>query len=194
MQEKIILGSKSPRRAEILGYFTLPFNQVASDFDEDSIPFEGKPEPYVLELSKRKAQKIAEKYPTAIILTADTIVYKDGKIFGKPRNEADAFETFSVLNDKWHSVFTGVTVKKGSEEFQKVEKTDVLFNKLSDGQIDHYIKRIEWQDKAAGYAIQAVGGLIVRKIDGCYYNVMGLPINTVEMLLKNVGIELWDYL
>jgi nucleoside triphosphate pyrophosphatase len=193
-QPEIILGSRSPRRAEILGYFSLPFRQEASHFDEESIPFNGDPQRYVFQLSKAKADTLAERFPDAIILTADTVVHRQNKIYGKPKDEQDAFRSFSELVGNWHAVYTGVTLRQGAKEFQQVEVTHVLFNPLTPEQIRHYIARIEWSDKAGGYAIQMAGGLIVKKIDGCYYNVMGLPINTVEALLKNVGIELWDYL
>ena len=191
---KIILGSRSPRRAEIMGYFALPFLQEASDFDEDALPFLDNPEYYVNQLSKGKAKIIQQRYPEDIIITADTIVYKSGKIYGKPRDEEDAFRSFQELVGEWHTVYTGVTVSYQKKTYQQVEATRVLFNPLTPEQIRHYIARTEWADKAAGYAIQMAGGLIVKKIEGCYYNVMGLPINTVEALLKKVGIELWDYL
>ena len=190
----LILGSQSPRRKEILGYFKLPFIQVPSSFDEESFPFEGNPEKYVCDLSLKKARVLAPRYPSDIILTADTIVYFKGKIFGKPGNDAEAIQSLSELAGNWHTVYTGVTVVQGAQQASQAEATHVLFNALNENQIRQYITHTEWADKAGGYAIQMAGGLIVRKIEGCYYNVMGLPINTVEALLKTVGIELWDYL
>jgi septum formation protein len=86
-----------------------------------------------------------------------------------------------------------VTVRHGDKVFQQVEASHVLFNELTSQQIHHYLANTDWGDKAGGYAIQMSGGLIVRKIDGCYYNVMGLPINTAETLLKRVGIDLWNH-
>lgn len=190
----LILGSQSPRRREILSYFSLPFEPASPDFDELSVPFKNNPEEYVKILSKGKADSLYPRFPEKIILTADTIVYQNGKIFGKPLDLEDAMRSFSQLVGTWHTVYTGVTVRHSERTFQQVEATQVLFNPLTPEQIRHYLDRIEWADKAGGYAIQMAGGLIVRKIDGCYYNVMGLPINTVEALLKHVGIELWDYL
>lgn len=190
----LILGSQSPRRREILSYFSLPFEQVSSSYDEESVPFFGNPEAYVSAISKGKASALLPRFPNDIILTADTIVYKNGKVYGKPLSEAEAINSFSELAGAWHTVYTGVTVQRGGESYEQVEATRVLFNALNLEQIRHYISRIEWADKAGGYAIQMAGGLIVNRIEGCYYNVMGLPINTVHALLKRVGIELWDYI
>jgi septum formation protein len=191
---QLILGSQSPRRKEILSYFSLPFTQISPTFDEESVLFQGDPQEYVCAISRGKAQSLAALYPQATILTADTTVFCEGKIYAKPQDEAHACQMLSELVGKWHTVYTGVTVQSGEKAFHEAEATRVLFNPLTLEQIRHYISRTQWADKAGGYAIQMRGGLIVRKIDGCYYNVMGLPINTMERLLKHFGIELWDYL
>lgn len=191
---QIILGSQSPRRIEIMNYFKLPFQQASPPYDESLIPFKGDPEAYVCELSSGKAQSLTQQFPNAIILTADTIVFREGKIYGKPKDEQDAFQSLSELVGNWHTVYTGVTVMHGNKCYHQAEATQVLFNPLTPDQIRHYHSRLNWADKAGGYAIQLAGGLIVKKIEGCYYNVMGLPINTVEALLKHFNIELWDYL
>ncbi len=191
---RLILGSQSPRRKEILSYFNIPFEQAAPPFDEDSIPFTGNPIDYVCSLSKGKANSLVHLDESAVILTADTIVFRDGKIFGKPANQEEAFHTLSELVGQWHTVYTGVTVKQGDKEFYQAEATRVQFNNLSAEQIQHYLLRTHWMDKAGGYAIQRGSGLIVSRIDGCYYNVMGLPINTVHTLLKHVQIDLWDFI
>lgn len=191
--KKIILGSQSPRRREILSYFDLPFEQISSDFDEDSISFEDNPADYVTQLALSKAQCLSEKYDDQIILTADTTVYYNHKIYNKPTSAQEAFQSLSELSGQWHSVYTGVCISYQKQLFVDVEETQVLFNSLTPTEIKHYHDRIHWIDKAAGYAIQMAGGLIVNKINGCYYNVLGLPINTVRKLLKNVGIELWNH-
>lgn len=189
----LILGSQSPRRKEILNYFSLPFEQASPLFDEDSIPFEGYPERFVCRLSDGKALALQYLYPESAILTADTIVYRDGKIYPKPDSPEEAFQALSELAGEWHSVFTGVTLSFKGQLYHQYEETSVLFNPLSQSEIRHYHSKIHWADKAGGYAIQMAGGLIVRRIEGCYYNVMGLPINTVRDLLQKIGIELWDY-
>jgi septum formation protein len=192
--DSLILGSISPRRKEIMGYFDIPFEQVAPYFDEESAPFFGNPIDYVITLSKGKAQSLHQLHPKGLLLTADTIVFYNGKIFGKPKDPEEAFANLSELVGKWHSVYTGVTVMKDGKEFSQAEETKVLFNHLTPEQIQNYQKKLHLADKAGGYAIQMAGGLIVRKIEGCYYNVMGLPINTVRRLLTFFEIELWDHI
>ena len=191
---RLILGSKSPRRKEILSFFSFPFETVNSDFDEETIPFENSPTDYVCNIAKGKAMALASDYPEALILTADTTVFKDGKIYGKPIHTEEAFHFLSQLQGKWHSVYTGVVLLKGDECWSAWEETRVLFNSLTPEEIRHYHTKLHWSDKAGGYSIQMAGGLAVKKIEGCYYNSVGLPINTVRQLLLNVKIDLWDYL
>lgn len=190
----LILGSQSPRRKEILSFFSLPFKQISSNFDEDSIPFEGNPIEYVQLLSQAKAQVLADQYADNLILTADTIVYKDGKVYGKPVDQAELFQFIGELNDQWHSVFTSLTLQLGNQFFQQTEETRVLFNPIPDNQLELYHTFLPWQDKAGGYMIQSAGSLIVKRIEGCYYNVMGLPVNALRDLLLKFDIELWSYL
>lgn len=190
----LILGSGSPRRKEILHHFSLPFATASPSFDEDSVPFNGDPVDYVLTLSKGKVESLQQNFPDEPILGADTVVYFEGKLFGKPKNEQEAFSFLSQMSGKWHSVFTGMTLRKKNEEYQEFEEAKVLFNSLTEKQIQKYLSKLNWRDKAGGYAIQAAGGLIVRRIDGCYYNVMGLPVNALHLLLQSIGIDLWDFL
>lgn len=191
---RFILGSQSPRRKEILGYFSLPFEQITPNFDEEAVPFRGDPISYVIEIAEGKAQDLAARYPDAIILTADTTVYRNGKIYGKPQTAEEAFLVLSELAGKWHSVFTGVSLHSKGNIQSTHEETRVLFNALTPDEIRHYHKKLHWSDKAGGYAIQMAGGLAINKIEGCYYNAMGLPINSVRQLLLKVGIDLWDYI
>ena len=192
--KRILLGSASPRRKEILGYFKLPFEQVASSFDEESIPFTGSPVEYVLQIAQGKLETLLHKYPDDIIVTADTTVYRNGRVFGKPSSQEEAFDFLNELQGKWHSVYSAVAISSplGIESF--AEETKVLFNPLSVEQIRHYHTHVEWKDKAGGYAIQKTGSLLIRRIEGCYFNVMGLPINVLGRLLKKHGINLWDSL
>jgi len=191
---QIILGSESPRRKEILSFFSLPFQQIASEFDENSVFFKGDPKLYAIELAKLKASTLAENHPNEIILTADTVVFCEGRLFNKPKSAEEAFEFLSFLSGKWHSVFTALAVINNHKKFSDVEETRILFHSLSPKQIFSYHDKIFFLDKAGGYAIQGTGSIIISRIEGCYYNVMGLPINTCQKLLLNVGIDLWDYL
>lgn len=190
---QLILGSQSPRRREVLSFFDIPFRQVSPHFDEDSVPFHGNPQEYVQTLSKGKADSLAHEFPKETILTADTIVYREGKIYGKPKNQEEAFQYLKELSGKWHSVFTGLTLSSKGQDFQTVDETLVLFNSLTDEQIKTYYQMLTLSDKAGGYMIQGSGGLIVKRIEGCYYNVVGLPINALYSLLLQAGIDLWKH-
>lgn len=192
-----ILGSGSPRRKEILNYYSLNFSQESSHFDESSIAFLGDPITYTTDLALGKLLQLKEKFPKAIILTADTVVYSDEKIYNKPKDEEEAFRFLVELGGKWHSVFTALTLYDGKTSqkiFKEIEETKVLFNPLTSEEIRQYHSKIHWADKAGGYAIQMGAGLIVNRIDGCYFNVMGLPINALSRILKCVNINLLDHI
>lgn len=191
---QLILGSQSPRRREVLSFFNFPFKQVSPHFDEESIPFNGNPQEYVKILAKGKADSLAAQFPTSIILTADTIVYKKGKIYGKPKDDQQAFQYLKELAGQWHSVFTGLTVSFQGQDFMEVEETRVLFNSLTEDQIQTYHRTLPFLDKAGGYMIQGPGSIIVKRIEGCYYNVVGLPINALSSALRQAGIDLWKHL
>jgi septum formation protein len=190
---QLILGSQSPRRREILSFFNIPFKQVSPDFDEEAVPFHDNPQEYVQILAKGKADSLAHQFPHAVILTADTIVYREGKIYGKPKDQQEAFTFLKELSGRWHSVFTGLTVSCKGEDFQIFEETRVLFNTLTEEQMKQYHQALTFYDKAGGYMIQGAGGLIVKRIEGCYYNVVGLPINALYSVLEQAGIDLWKH-
>lgn len=190
----LILGSTSPRRREILSFFAVPFQQVSPPFDETQVPFKGDPAMFASEVAHRKALSLLDLYPEAVILTADTIVYQNSRLFLKPENLSEAHAMLRELSGKEHQVFTGVCVLKKKECFLEVEKTSVFFNELTDSQIHAYHNHFYPLDKAGGYAIQKGGSLIVKRIEGCYDNIMGLPIQTVSRLLLKAGIDLWNHL
>ena len=190
----LILGSQSPRRKEILNFFTIPFTQQTSGFDEASVQFNGDPDSYVCAVAHGKARALVEQYPNALILTADTEVYREGKIYGKPKSDKEALDMLRELSGHWHSVHTGLTLRRGHEEQTASEQTRVLFSLATDKQLEHYVKSIHSTDKAGGYAIQGNGGIIVQRIEGCYYNVMGMPIHTLTKLLHRFGVDLWEHL
>lgn len=191
---KLVLGSQSPRRAEILRFFHLPFLQTSPHFDEASIPFRGNPQVYVQELAKGKADSLIEDFSNSIILTADTIVYQKGKIYGKPNNEEQASRFLEDLSGKWHSVWTGLTLYSKGKYFCAEEETSVLFHSLTDEQKQLYYQSLPIMDKAGAYMIQGAGSLIVQRIEGCYYNVMGLPVSALNKILLSIGIDLWKHL
>ena len=192
--QPIILGSHSERRKEILSFFSLPFIQIASNFDESSIPFSGDPQHYAMTLALKKAEMLSEQFPDRIILTADTVVYFNEKVYNKPVDKEHAHAMLKDLSGNWHSVITAVTVMQNASIVSDCEETKILMRPLSDEQIALYHSNCHFLDKAGGYAIQKGGSMIVSKIEGCYYNVMGLPVGTIRALLLSYGIDLWNYL
>lgn len=176
-----------------MGYFSLPFVQISSGFDEESVSFRGDPAGFVIDISRGKADDLLAKYPDSLILTADTTVFCEGKIYGTPKDEAEAFQTLHALQGRWHEVYSGITLCGKGRCDSAFEKTKVLLNTLTQPEIEQYLSHKIWTDKAGGYAIQKSGGLLVNKIDGCFYNVMGFPINAVQKLLLKAGIDLWNY-
>jgi septum formation protein len=177
-----------------MDFFSLPFVQVASDFDEESIPFQGDPAKHAMLLSQKKAEALSLRFPNEVILTADSVVFCKGKLYNKPRDEHEAAEFLKTFSGNWQSIDTGVTVRLGPEAHTDFEETKLLFHKLTPEQIKKFHTHCYFLDKAGGYAIEKSGNLIVSRLEGCYYNVMGLPINTVQKLLLKVGIDLWDFL
>jgi septum formation protein len=192
--DRFILGSQSPRRKEILSHYSLPFEQASPPFDEDSISFHGNPAAYAAALAKGKADSLSTLYPNDTILTADTIVFKDGKVYSKPRDIQEAARFLEDFSNSWHSVFTALILKKGNAVHETIEETRVLFNPLTDSQIQNYLEKTIWMDKSGGYTIQKGCGILVRKIEGCYYNVLGLPTNSLHEIFRRIGIDLWHYL
>ncbi len=192
--KEIILGSHSPRRVEIMNFFCLPFRQVASHFDEATIPYQGDAAKLAYELALEKAKALALEHPSDIILTADTVVAIDGMALGKPINDDESREMIGRLCGRWHSVITAVAAYRQGQFYCKTEETKVLCNTATPDEIHRYMRIHALYDKAGSYAIQKSGSILVQRIDGCYYNVMGLPINTMRSILKEVGIDLWDYI
>lgn len=191
---ELILGSSSPRRSEILSFFSIPFRQISSDFNESQVLFSGDPSLYCQEVAKQKAIALAERYPTQPILAADTIVYKEGRLFLKPESLEEARSMLAELSGNHHQVYTGVAVAKNKEVYTDVAISTVEMHELTQDQIETYISRFGPLDKSGAYAIQKGGSLIVKRIEGCYYNIMGLPLQAVYRLLLKVRIDLWDYL
>lgn len=191
---ELILGSSSPRRREILSYFSLPFEQASPPFDESSVPFTGDPVEYTRTIAEKKALSLAPSFPDERILCADTMVYREGKCYGKPRTKEEAFQFLSELTGRCHFVYTAVAFLTPKGMASEVEKTAVWFHPLTADQIHAYMEMVHSEDKAGGYGIQKGGSLIVAKIEGCYDNVMGLPLGVTKRLLEAAGIDLWKYL
>lgn len=186
---KIVLASASERRQELLGRLVNDFDIIVSDFDESQVIFDGNIDRYVKDIALGKALNVKEKLSSdAIIISADTIVTLENNILGKPKNKDDAFNMLKQLQDRKHLVYSGVVVINTSKNVIKQESlaTEVTFSKISDNEILEYIKTGEPLDKAGAYGIQGIGGIFVKEIKGCYYNVVGLPLNKLRSMLKEV--------
>ena len=185
-----ILASGSPRRKELLELIGLEFKVIVSQADEDSVSKDLKPELYVQELALLKASATAKEVlrnKNAVIISADTIVTLDGQILGKPKDEDDAFNMLSKLSGRENEVYTGYCVMRisnGKAVCGKV-RTKVKFKDLSDDKIRGYINSGEPMDKAGAYGIQGLGSLLIEKIDGDYFNVVGLPISALADTLED---------
>ncbi|MGR3973420.1 MAG: Maf family nucleotide pyrophosphatase [Candidatus Rhabdochlamydia sp.] len=190
----LILGSESQSRREILNNFSLPFIQVPSHFDEESIPYEQDPGHHALTLALKKNELLQKSYPDEVILTADTVICCNNQLYPKPRDEQEAFEFLSTFSGNWQSVFTAVVVSQKGLIFSDIQETKLLFNLLSSRQIQQFHRNCLFTTKAGGYGIEKCGNLIISRLEGSYDNVLGLPINSVHQLLLQVGIDLWDYL
>jgi len=189
----IILASASPRRSELLKKITSNFKIVVSDFEESNISFSGNCGEYVMTLAKGKAMAICSsvKKPTAII-GCDTIVYLKGKVLGKPKDNLEAFQMLSGLSDNTHEVYTGIAVINTETQEVSTEYvcTQVKFSKLSRIEINNYIETGEPIGMAGAYAIQGAASIFVKELKGCYYSVVGLPVNKLYFMLREMGVNL----
>lgn len=190
---KIILASASPRRKELMALAGIPFEARPVDADE-TILCCTPPEGAVMMLATRKAQLAAEHFPDDLIIGADTIVAVGKHIYGKPDTSEEAFEMLSALSGKTHQVFTGVCIyTKSGHRNAFCTRTDVTFFPLSEEEIRAYIATGEPMDKAGAYGIQGKGALLVEKIDGDYYNVVGLPISRLVRELKSFKAQIGQF-
>ncbi len=186
---KFILASASERRKELLSRIVRDFEVRVSDFDEDSVKVNNNIENYVKILSEGKAKSVSLNCSKdSIIIGSDTIVVIDNKVLGKPKDKNDAFRMLKALSNNVHRVYSGVTVINNTTKVIKSEclYTEVYFSELSDEEIWKYIETEECLDKAGAYGIQGFGGVFVKKINGCYYNVVGLPLNLLNKMIKEV--------
>lgn len=193
--EKIVLASASPRRRELLEQIGIKFDIVVSNEPEDEIDKTLPPENYTSELALMKACNVAKKLTgtkrkDSLIIAADTIVYSDGKILGKPKDIDDAYRILKGLSGKTHEVYTGICVMRLTDGYatSKSVKTSVKFKELNDKTIKTYIKTGEPMDKAGAYGIQGRGAVLVEEICGDYFNVVGLPLSALyDVLISEFG-------
>lgn len=187
-KQKLVLASKSPRRAEILRAVGWPFEAIAANIDETRIASEDAVS-YVQRLAITKAEAVAKKVAEGLVLGADTVVLIEGEILGQPRDDHDARQMLRLLSGRWHEVITGVSLVRAGQTAGALvdhETTRVLFGRMSVDEIDWYVATGEPRDKAGAYAIQGRGGLFIEEIQGDYFNIVGLPIRLVYELAGKI--------
>jgi septum formation protein len=188
---KLILASASPRRGAILESAGIPFERRATEIDESPLPGE-TPEACVLRLAGEKARRASREVTgEAVVVGADTLVVIDGEVLAKPVDEKDAGRMLRLLSGRTHRVITGVAALRLSdgEMRRAAEITNVTFAALADREIDDYVATGEPMDKAGAYGIQERAGRFVSRIEGCYFNVVGLPLARLYAMLRELG---WD--
>jgi septum formation protein len=185
---RLVLASSSPRRKELLEMIQLPFEILVSAVDE-SFDSHLSPKEIVQQLAFQKAKAVLAKAKDACVIGADTVVVYEGTILGKPKDENEAFHMLKMLSGATHEVWTGVAICTEKEQITFAEQTKVTFWDLTDEEIAAYIATKEPLDKAGAYGIQQFGSLFVRKIEGDYFSVVGLPLAKTVRELKKFGFH-----
>lgn len=190
MRAEIILASASPRRRELLEQIGLSFRVIPSSFDESAVR-STEPMGLAEALALGKARAVADGVRSGIVIGADTLVVRAGAILGKPRDDADAARMLRLLSGGWHEVVTGIAVidAASGRERSAREVTRVKMRDLTAAEIAAYVASGEPADKAGAYAIQGLASLFIERIDGCYANVVGLPVFRLAVLLREFGID-----
>ena len=185
---RIVLASSSPRRRELMKEFNLPFEVIVKEVDET---FSGNSDVYhdSMEVSKKKAMAVFKDIPgDVIVIGSDTIVVQNGKIYGKPKDYDDAFDMLTKFSDNHHEVVSSLCllIRRDGIEYEELtyDKADVYFDKLTKEEIDNWINSNDVYSKAGAYAIQEGFGKHIKKIDGDYFSIVGLPIHKLYELLK----------
>lgn len=185
----LILASASPRRRELLARFGVDF-VIDPAAGPEIPPAHADAARTVMALAEAKAREAAARHPGDLVIGADTVVELGGAILGKPHDEADAFRMLRALSGNEHRVYTGVSLARGEERLTEAEMTRVFFREMTDAEIRAYIATGEPMDKAGAYGYQGVAGLFVERIDGDYFNVVGLPLCRLGRMLKTMGVTL----
>ena len=192
MKKKILLASKSPRRREILNLLRVPFTVVTIDGIDESYPENMPVGEVALYISKKKAEEYMKKINNdEFLITADTVVILGDKILGKPKDAEDAVEMLKMLSGKTHRVTTGVTLATKEKQESFTAESYVTFANLTEEEIRYYVENFNPLDKAGAYGIQEwIGAVAVEKIDGSFYNVMGLPVHRLYQAMKRFGLKI----
>ena len=186
---KIVLASGSPRRQELLQRIGITDFEIRVPETEESFPAGLSPRQVVEHISREKADAVVCT-PDEIVITADTMVFLDDARLGKPADEADALRMLSALQGRHHTVCTGVTVRQGDRFLTESESTEVYFRPATEAELLAYIRTGEPMDKAGSYGVQGKGALLVEKLNGDFFNVMGLPVLRLSRMLGQFGVKL----
>ena len=185
---RVILASQSPRRRDLLNLIGIEHEILPANIDESLLPDES-PVAHAERLARTKAQAIAVREPAAVVIGSDTIVVLDGEILGKPADGGEAARTLARLSGRTHTVFTAVAVSLRGRTVSGVESVEVTFRSLTAEQIEAYIATAEPMDKAGAYGIQGFGAVIVERVHGDYFAVMGLALGRLVGLLDELGVR-----
>ena len=187
--KKVVLASKSPRRRALLEMLGLDF-EIDPSQEPELAPEHATPAEIVKSLAAHKAAEVFEKHRETLVIGADTIVWLDGELLGKPASEEEAFAMLKRLSGHWHEVYTGISLIDEKGEISDAECSKVLFRELKDEEIIHYIRSGEPMDKAGAYGAQGKGALFVKRIEGDFFNVVGLPVCRLCEMLSEKGVRI----
>jgi len=189
MDKKLVLASSSPRRIELLKQIGFDFEVIPAHIEEEKV-INLNPDELVKKIAVEKVISVSRKVRNSIVIGADTLVYAENKILGKPGTEKEALDMLLLLSNKWHKVYSGIAVL--DTETQKlivdVEESSVKFKGISEKEARNYIQTGEPMDKAGAYAIQGKGAVFIERIEGCYYNIVGLPLFKLVKLLEQFNV------
>ena len=187
----IILASASPRRKELMEMLGVKNLKIIPAKGEEAAPEARGPEELVTALAAHKAREVASQAgPGDLVIAADTIVWLDGRPFGKPHSRDEAIRMLQTLSGRTHQVYTGVAILRNGELTAEAEESRVCFRELSREEIERYVDSGEPMDKAGAYGAQGRGALLVRRIEGDFFNVMGLPLCRLGLMLRKQGVEI----
>ncbi len=194
MKSKVntILASSSPRRLELLKLINVFPKVEIPEIEEKRKDDESMPE-FVKRIAIEKGEEVRRRNDHRnLIVSADTIVFIKNRIIGKPEGRKDAFEMLSILSGEVHEVITGVSLLYNNKCIFDMSYTSVKFSKMSEFEINYYLDNENWSDKAGAYAIQGIASIFIERIEGCYFNVMGFPINMFYNMIKETGVNFID--
>lgn len=188
----IILASKSKARQKLLKDIGIKFRVVESNVKE-SRSLKKRCSDLVIGNALRKAKDVSGRFNSGIVIAADTVVLVGRRLIGKPKDLRDAFKTLRLLSQRPQWVYTGLAVIDidNNKTFTDYDKTKIYMQRLSDGQIRNYLKRVSPLDKAGSFDIQGLGGIFIDRIEGCFYNVVGLPLAKLARILEKIGVDVF---